>query len=75
MLQVVHWEANPYKVFVNNVMVGIVYPGAANSLFVDVADGTRQLKAEQHSGYVLTPTVYNATVGVPQCVTTTWQFP
>ena len=64
---------NPYDVYVNNTFVVRLNGGTSQTYTFNA--GFKNLRAEQVSGYVFTPTIAEATVAGEQCKAYQWVFP
>lgn len=66
-------STNPYNIYINGTYQFQVN-GNSGTNTATVTPGTLSLKAEQASGYLVTPTIYTANLAVAQCAKGTWSF-
>ena len=67
-------QVDPYKIYIDGVIQGTLNAGNTSSAFSVSPNLSHTLKAQQASGYILTPTVINGTVSFGCGGTTTWSF-
>lgn len=73
-LTITNQSSNPYDVWIDNTLVGRL-GGQQFVSEMEIAAGTRSVRAKQVSGYVLYPTEVLKTISVNSCQKLSFVFP
>lgn len=67
-------KTDPYTIFLDGNNIGVLQSGITSSGYTVTSGITHTVKAEQYSGYILYPTVFNGTATVNPGGSVTWEF-
>ncbi len=76
-LKITNYSSNPYQVTITgpSTIAPFTLQGGYYQDSILVGVGTYGIHSLQLSGYVFTPSEYNATKNVPRCNVVSWSFP
>lgn len=67
-------QSDPYIIYLDNSNIGVLQSGNTSSGYTVTSGISHAVKAEQYSGYLLYPTVFNGTATLNPGGSVTWEF-
>lgn len=67
-------QSDPYIIYLDNSNIGLLQSGNTSSGYTVTSGISHTVKAEQYSGYLLYPTVFNGTATLNPGGSVTWDF-